>query len=120
METTKSFKDLFVYQKAYELCLDIYLLTKSFPKEEIYTMVSQMRRAALSIPSNIAEGYRRKSRKEYVQFLHIAYGSCAELYTQLSLSKDLKYAPEEKSSKLTNDLNLISISLYKMIVSLEK
>ncbi|MFA6450845.1 MAG: four helix bundle protein [bacterium] len=85
----KSHKELIAYQKSYHLCLDVYKITKTFPKEEMYGIVSQMRRAAVSIPSNIAEGYARKNRTEYIQFLRIACGSLAELETQLSLSKDL-------------------------------
>jgi four helix bundle protein len=84
----KSYKELIAYQKSYELVLHIYRITRSFPKEEVYGMTSQIRRAAVSIPSNISEGYMRGS-KEYIQFLKIALGSAAELETQLSLSKDL-------------------------------
>ena len=84
-EKIQSYKDLLAYQKAYELALEVYKVTNKFPKEEAYGLVSQTRRAAISIPSNIAEGYRRGSRKEYIQFLNIAYGSAAELETQISL-----------------------------------
>ena len=87
----KSYKELIAYQKGYELCLEVYKATGSYPKEEIYGLVSQMRRAVVSIPSNIAEGYRRKTRKEYIYFLRIALGSCSELETQISLSYDLKF-----------------------------
>ena len=85
-----SYKDLVAYQKAYELSLHIYRVTRTYPKEEIYGLVSQMRRSAVSIPCNIAEGYRRGHRKEYIQFLYISLGSCSELETLLSLSRDLK------------------------------
>ncbi len=71
----QSYKDLIVYQKGYKLALEIYRVTKKFPKEEIFGLVSQMRRSAVSIPCNIAEGYRRNHRKEYIQFLYIASGS---------------------------------------------
>jgi len=68
----RNYKDLNVWQKAYNFCLDVYRFTGKFPKEENFCMVSQMRRAAISVPSNIAEGYGRKTTKEYIQFLYIA------------------------------------------------
>ncbi|MBW2740178.1 MAG: four helix bundle protein [Deltaproteobacteria bacterium] len=86
----KSYKELTAYQKAYQLVVLIYKMTSSFPKAELYGLTSQMRRSAVSIPSNMAEGYMRGS-KEYTQFLKIALGSAAELETQLSLSKDLGF-----------------------------
>jgi four helix bundle protein len=116
----KNHKELIVYQKSYQLCLDIYKITKDFPKEEIYGIVSQLRRSAVSIPSNIAEGYRRKSRAEYLQFLRIALGSHSELETQLSLSKDLHFIPSKEAEKLLNDVEIIGQLLYKLIISLEK
>lgn len=88
---TNSFEDLIIWQKAYKLVLEIYKLTASFPKKELYGLTQQIRRAAISIPSNIAEGYGRQFRKEYKQFLSIAYGSLCELRTQIHLSIDLKY-----------------------------
>ena len=90
MEKIKSYKDLIVYKKAYELTLLVYKLTGGFPELERYGLTSQMRRSSISIPSNIAEGYRR-GRKGYIQFLKIAHGSSAELETQLSLSRDLGF-----------------------------
>ena len=90
-KSLKSFKELIVWQKAYELVLEIYKITKDFPKFEAFGLVQQMRRAAVSIPSNIAEGYSRKHKTEYHQFLSIAYGSLAELETQYLLSIDLDY-----------------------------
>jgi 23S rRNA-intervening sequence protein len=81
----ESYKDLLTaYQKAYDLVLRVYEATNSYPRKEIYGLVSQMRRSAVSLPCNIAEGYRWRSRKEYVQFLHIALGSCSELETLLA------------------------------------
>ena len=85
----KSYKELIVWQKSIKLVKEIYILTENFPKEEIYGLSNQMRRAAVSMPSNIAEGYSRKNIKEYLQFLHISYGSGAELETQLIIAKDL-------------------------------
>ncbi|RJQ19724.1 MAG: four helix bundle protein [Nitrospiraceae bacterium] len=95
MDKVKSYKDLIVYQKAYKLTLMLYNITKNFPDTERYGLTSQVKRCCVSIPSNIAEGYRRGNR-EYVQFLKIAYGSCAELETQLSLSKDLGFVSDKE------------------------
>lgn len=92
--TVRDYKELIAYQKSYELVLLVYRLTGSFPKEEIYGLSSQIRRAAVSIPSNIAEGFMRGA-KEYAQFLKIALGSTAEVETQLSISKDLGYCGTE-------------------------
>ncbi len=88
-----SHKDLIVWQKAILLAKEIYILTSLFPKSEIFGIVSQMRRASVSIPSNIAEGYGRKSANEFKQFLSIAYGSALELETQVIVSKDTNLAP---------------------------
>jgi four helix bundle protein len=85
----KNYKELKVWDKSYQLCLEVYRITQEFPKIEIYGLISQMRRAALSIPSNIAEGYGRKTITDYLRFLCIAYGSVCELETQIMLSGDL-------------------------------
>jgi len=85
----KSYKELIVWQRSFELVVEVYLLTKKFPSSELYCLVSQMRRAAISIPSNIAEGYCRGSRKEFSQFINIAFASGAELETQILLAKSL-------------------------------
>jgi len=77
-EKIKNFQDLRIWQVGIEVVKDIYILTKKFPKEELYGLNSQMRRSAVSIPSNIAEGFRRYHNKEYKQFLYMALGSCAE------------------------------------------
>ena len=87
----KKFKELNVWQKLYKFCLHIYKITKRFSKDEMYGLTSQIRRSAVSIPSNIAEGYGRKTTLEYVRFLYIAYGSVCELETQTMLSGDLGY-----------------------------
>ena len=116
----KSYKDLIVYKKAYELALKIYKSTEHFPKTEIYGLVSQMRRAAISIPSNIAEGYRRKSRKEYIRFLNIAYGSSGELETQISLSHDLQMLNKDDFIELQSLNEEVSKLLYNLIKSLQK
>lgn len=87
----RSYKDLSVWQKSFELSLLVYKLTKDFPKEETYGLISQMRRSAISIPSNIAEGYCRQRKLEYIQFLQISFASGAELETQLLIAKELGY-----------------------------
>ena len=84
-----SHKDLIVWQKGIDLSKKIYLLTEKFPREEIYGITSQMRRAAVSIPSNIAKGRSRGTRKDFVQFLRIAIGSASELETQIEIAKNL-------------------------------
>jgi len=111
----QSYKELEAYKKGIELVKVIYKITKTFPKEEMYGMTSQIRRSAISIPSNIAEGYMRGHR-EYVQFLKVALGSCAELETQLSLSKDLEFY-NETDFTMANDLNTEIIKLLKTYIS---
>lgn len=87
----QSYKDLIVWQKSIKLIKEIFLLTNVFPASELYGLTSQMRRASIAIPSNIAEGYGRKSSKEYAQFYAIAYGSALELETQLIIAKELRF-----------------------------
>ena len=86
-----NYRNLIAWQKAKTLALDVYRCTRRFPKDEIYGLSSQMRRAAVSVPSNIAEGKGRYSQKEFVQFLYHARGSLLELETQLSIARDLEY-----------------------------
>ncbi len=97
-----SFKELVVWKRAYELVLEVYSSTGGFPRSEIFGLMGQMRRAAVSIVSNIAEGYGRGHRGEYVQFLRIAYSSTGELETQLMLSKDLRYLSNEKYERVSD------------------
>ena len=85
-EMLKNYKDLKVWQKSYQLCLEIYRITAKFPKEERYGLTSQIRRCVVSIPSNIAEGYGRKTTLDYVRMLYISYGSVCELETQILLA----------------------------------
>ncbi len=84
-----TYKDLIVWQRAVELSVQVYVLTEQFPREELYGLVSQMRRASVSIASNIAEGRRRGTRPDFVNFLRIAYGSAAELETQCVIARRL-------------------------------
>jgi len=88
-------KDLDVWKESIDLAKDMYKLTGQFPKEELYNLTSQIRRCAVSIPSNIAEGAARKSKKEFINFLYVALGSCAELETQLIISKELGFIVHE-------------------------
>jgi four helix bundle protein len=114
----KSYKDLKVYQESYNLSIDIYRATRSFPTEEKYGIVAQTRRSSVSIPCNIAEGYRRKNKKEYIQFLYIALGSCAELETLLCLSSDLGMLEKEQFEKLYKQQTFVSVLLSKLVESL--
>jgi len=115
----KSYKELIVWQKSFELTKEIYKITVNFPREELYGLVSQMRRATLSIPSNIAEGFSRSYTKEFVQFLKIAFGSGAELETQLLLAKELKFLRNEEYNSLDQTLQEIMKMLNKMISTLK-
>jgi four helix bundle protein len=114
-----SYRDLFVYQKSFELCIKVYKCTEGFPKSELYGLTGQMRRAAVSIPSNIAEGHQRRGRKEFLQFLSVARGSCAELETQISISITLGYISDEKGNALLNEAYNVSGLIYKTMQSLK-
>lgn len=113
-----TYKDLIVWQKSVELVLEVYKLTKKFPKEEIYGLTSQMRRSSVSIPSNIAEGRLRGYQKEFRQFLLNAYGSGAELETQIEISKKLLYADEpdylRADSLLTETMKMLNSIISKL------
>lgn len=118
MTKITSYKELIVWQKSYTLTRKIYSVTEHFPKKEDFSLTSQMRRCSLSIPSNIAEGHRRGHRKEFIQFLQIAFGSASELEVQLLLSKDIDYISEkeyiESNSLLTEVLKMLNVMLNKM------
>jgi four helix bundle protein len=113
MVKTASFKDLIVWQKSFQLVKEIYALTRNFPKDEIYGLTQQMRRSAVSIPSNISEGYGRQFSKEYKQFLSIAYGSLCELETQYLLAVNLDYCHHNQS--VENLMKEVGGMLYRMI-----
>jgi four helix bundle protein len=114
-----SYKELTVWQRAYALGLNIYRLTARFPAEERFGFTSQMRRAAVSVPSNIAEGYGRKSTGEYIQVLHVAYGSLCELETQLLLAIDLGLAKPRQAEDIKAALGDVERLLKALIVSLK-
>ena len=110
----QNYQELIVWQKAMELTQKIYIVTKKLPKEEIYSLTNQMRRAAVSIPSNIAEGQSRNSTKEFMQFLSIARGSKAELETQLLLCLKIGYLDDADISELME----LSTEIGKMLNTL--
>ena len=119
METQKiiirSYKDLIAWQKSMELSVLVYKLTDSFPKSEMFSLVNQIRRAVVSIPSNIAEGWARKGLGEYIQFLCISYGSASEVETQLILSKKLEFGEGQKYKKIEEVLTEVQKLLYVLI-----
>lgn len=112
----ETYRDLNIWKVGIELVKDIYKSTVKFPKQEMYGIVSQMRRSAISIPSNVAEGFKRYHNKEYRQFLYITLGSCAELETQVTIAKELKYIQADKEVILLEKLDHIG----RMITNLLK
>ena len=111
----KSYKDLVVWQKGYELVKQVYKVSSKLPQAEVFALQSQMRRSAVSIVSNIAEGSSRKTRKDYCQFLHIAYGSTSELETQLFLCRDLyKIDISESILLLTEVSKMLRVIINKL------
>lgn len=103
----ENFKDLKIWQKGIVLAKAIYKVTDSFPAKETYGIVGQMRRAVVSVPSNIAEGFMRRHNKEYRQFLYIALGSLAELETQVIISEQLGFLNKEESYKIQTNIDEI-------------
>ena len=114
----QSYKELVVWQVAMDLVRDIYRATKLFPREEVYGITSQLRRSAVSVPSNIAEGQGRATRGEFVQFLCNARGSLFELETQLIIAKDLGYLNDSSSVETTEKLTRVAQLLNALISSL--
>lgn len=114
-----SYKDLIVWQKAMDLCEEIYVATGSFPKSELYGLTSQIRRCCVSVPSNIAEGQRRGHKQEYTQFLRIAYGSGAELETQLLIALRIGFLEKDQFEKVDGALQEIMKMLNKLISVLQ-
>lgn len=111
----RNHKDLIVWQKSMGLVKKLYQVTQSFPAEEVYGITSQMRRAAISIPSNIAEGYGRGHDKEIIHFLHISLGSASELETQLIISNNIHYLPDNSYQELSSLNNEIIRMLSSLI-----
>jgi len=115
----RNYKDLKVGKKSYQLCPEVYQIIKGFPKNEIYGLILQMRKAALSIPCNIAGGYGRKTTSEYLRALYIPYGSTCELETQVLFSGDLGYLADKSLSKVQDDLGGVEGMLKALIKFLE-
>jgi four helix bundle protein len=113
------FKDLEIWKTSRMFCSEIYKASEDFPQNERFGLTNQMRRASVSIPSNIAEGASRKSNKDFSRFLEIAIGSCYELETQLLISNDLGFLNKEKLGNLTQHLNRITLMTSKFISTLK-
>lgn len=108
------YRKLDVWKKSIELAVDIYAQTRNFPSEEKFGLTSQIRRSAISVPSNIAEGAGRKSNKEFCHFLNIAYGSSCELDTQLLISMNLGFIKDQELEILTNKITEVQKMIYKL------
>ena len=114
----RNFKDLKIWQRGIELVKLVYTITNSFPSDEKYGIISQMRRSAVSVPSNIAEGFMRRHNKEYRQFLYIALGSLAELETQIIISKELNFITTDHYTgtlSAIDELNKMTTGLIKCL-----
>ena len=116
----QTYKDLTVWNKSIELTMEIYRLTKLFPQEEKFGLVSQMRRCAVSIPSNIAEGFARRGKRENAQFINISYGSATEFETQIIISKKLNFFEEDNWCETQKLLEEILKLLYNYRAYLKK
>jgi four helix bundle protein len=99
-----SYRNQFIWQRAVQLAINCYKFTRLFPKSELYGLTSQIRRSSVSVASNIAEGYGRRSKQEYIQFLHIALGSLRELDTQLIIAKEVDLAEKELFTPILNEV----------------
>lgn len=115
----KEFTDLISWQEAHKLVIQIYVLTKKFPKTEIFGLISQMQRAAVSITSNIAEGFGRQGYKEKIQFYYMAQGSLTELKNQLLIARDIKYIDNEQYFNINNQIE-ISHKLLQGLITKSK
>ena len=115
----QSYRELVVWQRAMELVLLVYRLTEGFPKREIYGLAAQLRRAGVSVPSNIAEGYGRGSRREYVQFLAIAQRSLKELETQVIRAERLTYATSAQAARVLSQVEAVGKMLGSLMRSLK-
>jgi four helix bundle protein len=116
----RDYKKIEVWRLAHELVISIYKLTRSFPREEMFGLTSQLRRAAVSVPANIAEGAVRKTKKEYHQFLYTAMGSLTEVGYYIELSIELKYINKSDFDSLIELKNKTASKLYRLIEAVEK
>jgi four helix bundle protein len=114
---TKSFRELIVWQKAHQFVLDVYKMTKKFPKEELFGLTTQFRKAAVSIPANIAEGYKKRGKADKARFLNISEGSLEECKYYLILTEDLEYADTESLNKLAEEVSKLLNAYSKKILS---
>lgn len=115
IKIVKTYKDLDVFKGGYKLSLYIYKLTTSYPKNEIYGLTSQIRRAAVSVHLNIAEGYGRQSKEDFKRFLRMSLGSVNETEALLELSRDLGYIDNIKSKKIIKQYDILGKKIYKLI-----
>lgn len=120
MGELRTHRDLEVWKNSVQLVSDVYKITESFPHHEIFGLSNQMRRAAVSIPSNIAEGAGRFHRNEFVQFLYIASGSLAELETQMIVAKNLDYIDSSFLSSIEEHIRLIRSQIFGLIRKVRK
>ncbi|MBV6644164.1 MAG: four helix bundle protein [Cyclobacteriaceae bacterium] len=116
----RKFKDLEIWQLGKKLAIDIYKLTNSMPKEEVYGMTSQMRRAAVSIPSNISEGCSRRSNKEFAHYLEISLGSSFELETQLIITAEIGFLHDGEVQGLIGEINLMQKKINSFVTTVRK
>ncbi|HNA55797.1 MAG TPA: four helix bundle protein [Anaerolineales bacterium] len=116
--SAKNYRELIVWQDAIKIAKAVYLLTGKFPKQETYALADQLRRAAVSVPSNIAEGQARKSPGDFRRFLHIALGSLAEVDTQLILAQEFGYLSKEDIDPMDMEIQNLRKKLYALINSL--
>ncbi|MDI9859807.1 four helix bundle protein [Flectobacillus roseus] len=114
MTQIKSFRDLLIWQKSMNLVTDIYLVTRNFPQAEMFGLTSQLRRASISIPSNIAEGYGRNTSKDYLRYLQIALGSLYEMQTQLEIASNLHFLEIFDFNKMIS----LCLEIERMLTSL--
>jgi len=117
MNATQRFEQVVVWQKAHALVLGVYRLTESFPKHELFGLVSQMRRAAVSIPANFAEGYKKRGRSDKARFMNIAQGSVEEVRYYLILSSDLGYADTEKAMRDLDEVSRMLDAYHRTLLS---
>jgi four helix bundle protein len=115
MGMVRCYKDLLVWQRSIQLSLAIYRLTATFPQDERYGLTSQLRRAGVSVPSNIAEGYGRGTRKEYKHFLMVARGSTLEVQTQLTIARELEFCQQDQMAKAEWLSEEVSKMLYSLV-----
>ncbi len=120
MNDGKPHKKLNAWIKSFEIVKELYVITAGFPPEEKFGLVSQIRRAAVSVPVNIAEGAARKGKKEFIQFLHISLGSLTELDTLILLSADIGFLKKAESELIISKFDTIGKLIYGLIKSLEK